>query len=99
MMRAWTRRVLRIDFERRHVSSSFEKGDELRKERLREMDDGLKGKNVVIDISDNASDDDGHNDDDGYGDDDGHNDDGGYGVDDGLDDYRLDELTEEDVYE
>ncbi|XP_058215410.1 uncharacterized protein LOC131326593 [Rhododendron vialii] len=57
------------------------------------MDDSLKGKNVVIDISDGASDDDGHSDDDRYGDDDG------YGVDDGLDDYRLDELTEEDVYE
>ncbi|KAI8537965.1 hypothetical protein RHMOL_Rhmol09G0064200 [Rhododendron molle] len=72
------------------------------------MDDSLKGK---IDISDGASDDDGHNDDDGYGDDDGYNDDDGYGdddgysddygygVDDGLDDYRFDELTEEDVYE
>ncbi|KAI8542835.1 hypothetical protein RHMOL_Rhmol08G0170400 [Rhododendron molle] len=67
--------------------------------RFREMDDSLKGKNVVIDISDGASDDDGHSDDDGYGDDDGYNDDYGYGVDDGLDDYRLDELTEEYVYE
>ncbi|KAI8554725.1 hypothetical protein RHMOL_Rhmol05G0120700 [Rhododendron molle] len=63
------------------------------------MDDSLKGKNVVIDISDGASSDDGHSDDDGYGDDDGHSDDDGYGVDDGLGDYRLDELTEEDVYE
>ncbi|KAI8542542.1 hypothetical protein RHMOL_Rhmol08G0145900 [Rhododendron molle] len=75
------------------------------------MDDSLKGKNVVIDISDGASsddghsdddrygDDDGHSDDDGYGDDDGHSDDDGYGVDDGLGDYWLDELTEEDVYE
>ncbi|XP_058198578.1 protein FAR1-RELATED SEQUENCE 5-like [Rhododendron vialii] len=63
------------------------------------MYDNLKGKNVMIDISDGTSDDDGHSDDDGYGDDDGHSDDDGYGVDDGLDDYRLDELTEEDVYE
>ncbi|KAI8572051.1 hypothetical protein RHMOL_Rhmol01G0168300 [Rhododendron molle] len=63
------------------------------------MDDSLKGRNVVIDISDGASDDDGHSNDDGYGDDDGHRDDDRYGVNDELDDYRLDELTEEDVYE
>ncbi|KAI8559641.1 hypothetical protein RHMOL_Rhmol04G0189000 [Rhododendron molle] len=63
------------------------------------MDDSLKGKNVVIDISDGASDDNEHSDDDGYGDDDGYSNGDGYGVDNGLDDYRLDELTEEDVYE
>ncbi|KAI8534282.1 hypothetical protein RHMOL_Rhmol10G0078200 [Rhododendron molle] len=62
------------------------------------MDNRLKGKNVVIDISDGVSSDDGHSDDDGYSDD-GHSDDDGYGVDDGLGDYPLDELTEEDVYE
>ncbi|KAF7147592.1 hypothetical protein RHSIM_Rhsim03G0147000 [Rhododendron simsii] len=56
------------------------------------MNDNLKGKNVLIDISDDASDDDRHSDDYRYGDDDG------YGEDDGLDDYRLNELTEEDVY-
>ncbi|KAF7146033.1 hypothetical protein RHSIM_Rhsim04G0142400 [Rhododendron simsii] len=58
-----------------------------------ERDDSLKAKNVVIDISDGTSNDDGHSDDDGYGVDDRH------GVDDRLDDYRLDELTEEDIYE
>ncbi|KAI8570297.1 hypothetical protein RHMOL_Rhmol01G0023500 [Rhododendron molle] len=60
--------------------------------KFREMDDSLKGKNIVIDINDDASDDDGHSDDNGYGDDDGHSDDDRYGVDDGLDDYRLEKM-------
>ncbi|KAI8567571.1 hypothetical protein RHMOL_Rhmol02G0132300 [Rhododendron molle] len=54
------------------------------------MDYSLKVKNVAYDE---------HSDDDGYGDDDGHSHDDGHGNDDGLDDYQLDELTEEDVYE
>ncbi|KAI8557924.1 hypothetical protein RHMOL_Rhmol04G0048700 [Rhododendron molle] len=33
MMRAWTRRVSRADLEWRHESSSFEKREELRRER------------------------------------------------------------------